>query len=203
GRTSLAVSVASNVLALLVGVPVGLIAGYYGRWADTCLMRLADIQLSVPTTLLAIAVVAVLGPSMVNLVIVLAITRWVLYARAVRASVLEIKEREFVEAAVAAGAPHLVVIKRHVLRNVMTPIIIITSQGIGFIILLEAALSFLGLGVQPPHPSWGEMIAAGRQYLNVAPWVVLAPGLALMITVLAVNFLGDGIRDLLDPRLRW
>jgi peptide/nickel transport system permease protein len=202
GRLSLFISLVSVCIALAIGLLIGLIAGFFGGWVDSVLMRLTDIQLSIPVLLLAITIVAVLGPNITNLIIVLGLTRWISWARVVRANVMQIKELEYIKAARAIGASSFVIIRRHILPNVITPIIIISSQMIGFFILMEAALSFLGLGVQPPDPSWGAMISDGRNYILVAPWSALAPGLALMVTVLAVNILGDGLRDILDPRLK-
>jgi len=202
GRLSLAISVFAVSIALTIGIVMGLFAGYYGGWIDIVLMRFTDIQLAIPVLILAITIVAILGPNITNLIIILGFTRWVTWARIVRANVMQIKELEFIKAARAIGAPPLIIIFRHILPNIVTPIIIISSQMIGFFILMEASLSFLGLGVQPPDPSWGAMIAEGRNYILVTPWNALAPGIALMITVLALNILGDGLRDVLDPRLK-
>lgn len=201
-RYSLAISGAAVGVSGILGCLLGVLAGYFGGTADGVIMRLADIQLAIPTILLATAVIAVLGTNLLNLVLVLALTGWVLYGRTVRGVVLSLKHREFIQAAVSLGAGDFWIMVRHVLPNVLTPAIVIGTQQLGFMILLEAALSFLGLGVQPPQPSWGGMIGEGRTYLNIAPWVVMVPGLALMITVLAVNFLGDGLRDALDPKTR-
>ncbi len=202
GRLSLYISIISVCISLVIGLTIGLLAGYFGGWIEIILMRVTDVQLAIPTLLLAITVVAALGPSITNLILVLAITRWVEWARVIRAAVLSIKENEYVEAARSVGVPQYLIIFRHILPNTLTPVIIITSQMIGFFILMEAALSFLGLGVQPPTPSWGAMIANGRNYIFVAPWIAIIPGIALMITVLAVNIMGDGLRDVLDPRLK-
>lgn len=202
GRISLLISVAAVLLSGVGGTLLGLISGFFGGRLDQIIMRVADVQLSIPVVLLAIAIVAVLGPDLWNLVLVLAISGWVVYARTVRSSVLSLKEREFIEVARALGGTDWWILYRHVLPNVAAPIIVIASQQVGFMILMEAALSFLGLGVQPPVPSWGGMIAEGRNYLNIAPFVALAPGLALMLMVLAVNFVGDGLRDLLDPEMK-
>jgi len=201
-RYSFIISVSTVFFALLLGVSLGLISGYYGGWVDNIVMRFADTQLSIPQLLLAIAIVSVLGPSIVNLIIVLTITTWPHIARLIRSSVLVIREMEFISASKVLGANDTWIMFSQILPNVMTPLLILSSQRIGFIILIEAALSFLGLGVQPPTPSWGVMIADGRDYISTAPWVVLAPGIALMITVLAFNFLGDGLRDALDPKMK-
>jgi len=201
-RYSFIISVSTVFCAIILGVFLGLVSGYYGGWLDNLIMRFADIQLSIPSLLLAIAIVSVLGPSIPNLIIVLIITTWPQIARLIRGSVLVIREMEFISASKVLGGNNLWIMFFQILPNVMTPLLIVGSQQIGFIILVEASLSFLGLGVQPPTPSWGVMIADGRDYIAVAPWVVMAPGIALMITVLAFNFLGDGLRDALDPKMK-
>ena len=202
GRLSLYISITAVIVSLIIGVITGLLSGYFGGWIDTILMRMVDIQLSIPVLILAIAIVAVLGPNLTNLIFVLGFTRWVTWARIVRANVMQVKELEYVKTARAIGASPALVILRHILPNIVTPIIIVSSQSVGLFILMEASLSFLGLGVQPPTPSWGGMIADGRSYIMIYPWHALAPGIAVMITVLAVNIFGDGLRDVLDPRLR-
>jgi peptide/nickel transport system permease protein len=201
-RISLTVGATAVLLSGTLGVLLGLLAGYYGRKLDEVIMRLADIQLAIPTILLAIALVGVLGPSLRNLILVLGITGWVIYARTIRGVVLSLREQQFIEAARALGSGDGRTLFRYVLPNVWTPAIVVASQQIGFMIILESALSFLGLGVPPPTPTWGGMIADGRGYLATAWHVTTFPGLALMATVLAVNFFGDGLRDILDPRLR-
>jgi peptide/nickel transport system permease protein len=201
-RISLLVGVAGVLLSGTLGVLLGLLAGYYGRKVDEAIMRLADIQLAMPTVLLAIALVGVMGPNLRNLILVLGITGWVIYTRTIRGVVLSLRESQFVEAANALGAGDRRILLRHILGNVWTPAVVIGSQQVGFMIILESALSFLGLGVQPPTPTWGGMIADGRGYLATAWHVTTLPGLVLMSTVLAVNFFGDGLRDILDPRLR-
>jgi peptide/nickel transport system permease protein len=201
-RWSLGIAVTAALSAAVIGVLLGIFAGYFGGLGERLIMGFADVQLSIPAVLLAIAVVAVLGPNVRNLVLVLIITSWVLYARTVRAQVLSIKHREFIHAAHALGAGPFGTLWKHVLPNVLAPVIVIFSQQLGFMILMETALSFLGLGIQPPTPSWGGMINEARLYLPIAPWAVLFPGLALMVTVLAVNLLGDGLRDVLDPKTR-
>ena len=202
GRLSLLISVSAVLISLSIGIIMGLLSGYYGGWIDTILMRLTDVQLAVPVMILAIAVVSAVGPNIANLIVVLGFTRWVSWARVVRANVISIKEIEYVKAGRAIGASPTIIILRYILPNILTPIIIISSQMVGFYILLEAGLSFLGLGVQPPTPSWGGMISSGRDYIMLYPWHALSPGIAVMITVLAVNILGDGLRDVLDPRLK-
>ena len=201
-RISLTVGVTAVLLSGSLGMLLGLLAGYYGGRTDEVIMRLADIQLAIPTILLAIALVGVLGPSLPNLILVLGITGWVIYARTIRGVVLSLREQQFVEAARALGSGDRRTLFRCILPNVWTPAIVVASQQVGFMIILESALSFLGLGVQPPTPTWGGMIADGRGYLATAWHVTTFPGLALMATVLAINFFGDGLRDVLDPRLR-
>ena len=202
GRYSLTLAFVCVGFSSVVGTILGLISGYYGKLVDNTIMRVGDIQLSINSTLLAITIVAVLGPSLVNLGIVLIITSWVTFARLIRGNVLVIRNSEFVLASKSFGATNIWIMFTQILPNVLTPLIILFSQQIGFIILMEAGLSFLGLGVQPPTPSWGSMIAESRQYLTIAPWTVLAPGIILMITVLGFNFLGDGLRDVLDPKTK-
>ncbi len=201
-RISLLVGLTAVGLSGTVGVLLGLLAGYYGGKVDETIMRLADIQLAIPTILLAIALVGVMGPNLRNLIVVLGITGWVIYARTIRGVVLSIRAMQFVEAANALGAGDRRTLLGHILPNLWTPAIVIASQQVGFMIIMESALSFLGLGVQPPTPTWGGMIADGRGYLVTAWHVTTMPGLVLMTTVLAVNFFGDGLRDVLDPRLR-
>jgi peptide/nickel transport system permease protein len=201
-RWSLWIASAASLSAAALGTALGLLAGYVGRRFESFIMGVADVQLSVPPMLLAIAVVAAMGPGVRNLILVLAITGWVVYARTARAQVLAVREQEFIQAAEASGASQARILFRHLLPNILTPLIIIFSQQVGFMILMEAALSFLGLGIQPPEPSWGGMISEARLYLPVAPWAVLIPGAALALAVMAVNLLGDGLRDALDPRTR-
>ena len=202
GRYSLTLAFVCVGLSSIFGTILGLISGYFGKFVDNTIMRIGDIQLSINSTLLAITIVAVLGPSLVNLGIVLVITSWVTFARLIRGNVLVIRNSEFVLASKSFGANHVWIMFTQILPNVLTPLIILFSQQIGFVILMEAGLSFLGLGVQPPTPSWGSMIAESRQYLTIAPWTVMAPGIILMITVLGFNFLGDGLRDVLDPKMK-
>ena len=200
-RVTLAVAALAVLVGGVVGVLAGLCAGYYGKWVDRILMRLADVQLSFPLMLLAVLIVAALGPSLPNLIMVLALTTWVRYARIVRGEVLSLREREFVLAARAAGASPARIVLRHLLPNVMTAVLVVGTLELARVIILESALSFLGLGVQPPSPSWGRMLADGRSYLESAWWLATIPGLAILLTVLSVNLVGDWLRDHFDPRL--
>lgn len=201
-RISLIAAILAAALGGVVGVLLGLVSGYYGRWADNVVMRLVDLQLAFPLILLALAMVAVLGPSLKNLVIAMAITGWTTYARMVRATVLSLAKREFVEAALSIGARDWTIMLRHILPNTLAPILVVFTLEMARLVLMEASLSFLGLGVPPPTPTWGRMLSEGRDYMTVAPWVVFFPGVAIMLLVLGINFLGDGLRDALDPRLR-
>jgi peptide/nickel transport system permease protein len=200
-RFSLEVGVVSRILALLLGTCLGLVAGYFGGRTDQAVMRLADVTLAYPGLLLLIAVVAAVGPSKVSLFVALGIVGWAGVARLVRAQVLSLKEREFIAAIRSLGATDASVIVRHVLPNVVTPILVIFSMGLGASIMAESSMSFLGLGAQPPLPSWGSMISGGLDYVRVAPWLSLAPGVVVTLTVLGFNLLGDALRDLHDPRL--
>ena len=201
-RTSLGIAGISVLVAMVFGVMMGLLSGYYGGWLDGLVMRLADIQLSFPYLLLAIAVMALLKPTLANLILVLALRSWVVYARTVRGSVLVAKQREFVEATAALGATDRRIITRHIAPNVIAPIIVISSFQLAELIIAESSLSFLGLGVQPPTPSWGGMLSQGREYLTSAWWLGVFPGLAIILTVLGINLFGDALRDAMDPRLK-
>jgi peptide/nickel transport system permease protein len=201
-RVSLRVGFSVVILASLVGVTLGAIAGYFGGWIDVLVMRLCDILLAFPGILLAIALVAVLGPSLNNVIVALATIGWVGYARLVRGQVLKVREMEYVTAARALGAKSPRVIVLHVLPNVINPVIVMATLGLAGAILAEAALSFLGLGVQPPTPSWGAMLTAGRRYLGLANHLAIFPGIAIMLAVMGLNFLGDGLIDALDPKYR-
>jgi len=200
-RFSLQVGVVSRIIALAVGASLGLLAGYYGGRLDQLVMRMADVTLAYPGLLLLIAVMAAIGPSKTALFVALGGVGWAGVARLVRAQVLSIKEREFVTAIRSLGASDRTIIVRHLLPNVLTPIVVIFSMGLGASIMAESSLSFLGLGAQPPNPSWGSMISSGLDYLRVAPWLSLAPGVVVTLTVLGFNLLGDALRDLLDPKL--
>lgn len=201
-RYSFFIAICSVLISLIIGTVLGLIAGYYGKWIDNLIMRIGDIQLSIPNILLAITIVAILGPGIENVIIVLVLTVWVQYARVVRSSVIVARNMEFVSASRILGASNSWIIFKQVFPNVLTPCLVLASQQIGLMIFIEATMSFLGMGVPSPTPSWGSMIAQGRSYIQPAPWVVLVPGVALMITVLAFNFIGDGIRDAFDPKMR-
>ncbi|MDF1563228.1 MAG: ABC transporter permease [Deltaproteobacteria bacterium] len=199
-RVSLYVALFTTLISVLLGVLAGLYAGYFGGWVDEVLMRIVDILLAFPGILLAIFITAVLGPAIEHLVLALALTGWVGYARLARAQVLALREREFVLAARALGARTPRIFLKHLVPNIAGPIIVQATFGLPGVILAEVALSFLGLGVPPGTPSWGALLEAGAQYLLVAPHLATAPGIAVVITVLGFNFLGDGLRDRLDPR---
>jgi peptide/nickel transport system permease protein len=201
-HASLEVSVVSVGAALVVGVLLGLVAGYYGGFADSFIMRCMDVLFAFPVMLLAIAIVAVLGPGIGNAMIAIAVVYTPIFARITRASVLRVREEVYVRAAVSIGVPDRAIIARHILPNVAGPIIVQTSLSLGFAILSEAALSFLGLGVQPPQPSWGAMLFDARGFVQQAWWMAVFPGLAIVLTVLSFNLLGDALRDVLDPRRR-
>lgn len=199
---SLQVGLLSVAIALFLGAALGTLAGYAGKWVDEAIMRLIDVILAFPGILLAILIVAVLGPSLTNAMIAIGLVNVPVYARLVRASVLSVKTQEFVEAARAAGAPHAAIVFRHVLPNCLTPLIVQATLGIATAILETAGLSFLGLGAQPPTPEWGTMLNNARAFIRSAPWTVTFPGLAIMLVVLGFNLLGDGLRDMLDPKTR-
>jgi peptide/nickel transport system permease protein len=201
-RIALLVALSAVAIAGLLGLGIGLLAGYFGGRVDDFFMRLADIQLAFPFILLAIAVIGVLGPNLGNIIVVVGVSGWVVYARIVRGEVLSLREREFVQAAIAMGSRHRRVILRHIVPNAFTPWLVIATLDMARVIILESALSFLGLGVQPPTPTWGGMLADGRVYLSTAWWLATFPGLAILVTVLGINLLGDGLRDTFDPRLK-
>jgi peptide/nickel transport system permease protein len=201
-RISLSVAVLSVAGSSVLGVLLGLFAGYYRGWVDWSISSLVNIMLTFPFVLLALAVIAVLGPSFWNLIIVLAITGWPVYTRVLRAQTLSLREREFVQAARALGAGDRRIIFRHLLPNVLNLLVVIASLQVAQMIILESFLSFLGLGVQPPIPSWGSMLGDGRLYMFDKWWMATFPGLAIVLTTLAINLVGDGLRDLLDPYSR-
>ncbi len=200
-RISLSAGAATVTACGLLGIVIGLAAGYYRR-LDNVLMRIMDAFMAFPSILLALAIVAALGPGLENAVIAVAISSIPYYMRVVRSSVLAIRESQYVEAAVVSGSSSARIIVRHILPNVMAPIIVLASLGIASGILVGSSLSFLGMGAQPPDPEWGAMLNDGRSILRLAPWVTTFPGLVIMITVLAINLLGDGLRDALDPRMK-
>jgi peptide/nickel transport system permease protein len=201
-RISLLIGLVSVAVSLPLGVCLGLLAGYFSGRLDDITMRVADVQLAFPFILLAITIAGVLGPSPRNVILILAVGGWVVYARLARGQVLSLREKEFIEAARSLGGGNLRIMFRHVLPNVVSPIIVVGTFAVAQMILLESSLSFLGLGVQPPTPSWGGMLNDGRAYITVAWWLTTFPGAAIMLTVLGINFVGDWLRDLLDPRLQ-
>ncbi len=199
---SLKVGFVATGVAICIGVILGALAGYYGRWVDTVIMRFVDIMLCFPAFFLILAVIAILEPSIWNIMIVIGLTSWMGITRLVRADFISLKERDFVQAARAIGASDLRIIFRHILPNAMASVLVAATLGVAGAILTESALSFLGIGVQPPTPSWGNILTAGKNNIDIAWWLSLYPGLAILITVLGYNLLGEGIRDSLDPRLK-
>ncbi len=199
-RVSLLIGFAAVGIAGVVGVAVGLLSGYFGGWLDTIVMRIVDAWLAFPFLLLAIAIVAVLGTGLRNLVLALVVTSWVIYARLVRGEVLSLREREYVMASRGLGVSHWRILVGHVLPNVLPPVLVVATLELGVVIVTEASLSFLGLGVEASRPTWGAMLADGRAYIERAWWLATLPGLAIFAIVLAVNVLGDGLRDAIDPR---
>ena len=201
-RISLEVGFIAVGIALFAGGFLGAVAGYYGGRADNLIMRTMDILLSIPSILLAIAIAASLGPGLFNLMIAVGISATPNYARIVRGSVLSIRNQEFVEAAKAVGSSDLRIIAKHIIPNCLAPIIVQATLGVAIAILTAAGLSFIGLGIQPPIPEWGSMLSGGREYIRDYAYMTIFPGLSIMITILALNFLGDGLRDALDPKLK-
>jgi len=201
-RISLAVGFVAVGISTMVGILLGAVSGYYGGWIDRVLMRFVDIMLSIPTFFLLLAVIAFLEPSIWNIMIVIGLTSWMGVSRLVRAEVLSSKEREFALAARAIGAGDLRMIFKHILPNSMAPVLVSAVLGVAGAILVESALSFLGIGVQPPTASWGNILTAGKDNIEIAWWLSVFPGLAILVTVLAYNLLGEGIRDSIDPRLK-
>lgn len=201
-RVSLKVGIIAVGISIVLGGILGALAGFYGGKIDNIIMRVMDVFLAVPSILLAIAIVSALGPSIINLMVAISISSVPRYARIVRASVLSIRDQEFVEAARAIGANNARIIFRHIIPNSLAPVIVQGTLGVASAILSTAGLSFIGLGIQPPAPEWGSMLSGGRQYLRYAWWVTTFPGVAIMITILSLNLLGDGLRDALDPRLK-
>jgi len=201
-RVSLLIGFAAVGVGILIGATVGIVAGYRGGWIDTIIMTAADAQLAFPFILLAIGIIAVLGPSFPTLVVVVGLSGWMTYARILRAQVLVLRSREFVDAIRALGGSTLRIVLRHILPNVLSSLVVVATLELARAIVLEATLSFLGLGIQPPTPSWGGMIQEGREYLDSAWWISMFPGMVLLMTSLVVSRLGDWLRDVLDPTLR-
>lgn len=201
-RISLPMGLISVGLALFVGLIGGLSAGYYGRWVDTIIMRAVDVMMAFPGLLLALAIVATLGPSLLNAMIAVGLSAAPTYVRVVRASVLSAREMDYVEAARSIGCPDGLIMGRHILPNVVAPVIVLSTLGVASAIITGAALSYLGLGVKPPTPEWGATLSEARNYLRLAPWTTTFPGLAIVVAALSINLLGDGLRDALDPRVR-
>jgi peptide/nickel transport system permease protein len=200
-RVSLIVGLSAVVIAGALGVALGLVSGYYRGFTDDALMRLGDVQLAFPVLVLAVAVLAVLGASLANVILVLGVTGWITYARIVRGETLSLRQREFVEAARALGASDHYLIWRHILPNVLAPVTVVATFSVARTIIAEASLSFLGLGIPPPAPSWGAMLDEGRNYITTGWWLALFPGLAILLLVLGINLVGDWLRDALDPRM--
>jgi peptide/nickel transport system permease protein len=200
-RISLAVGFVAVGISTLIGMVLGALSGYYGGWFDRIIMRFIDIMLSIPTFFLILAVIAFIGPSIWNIMVIIGLTSWMSVARLVRAEFLSLKEREFVLAARAMGAGDFRIIFRHIMINSMAPVLISAILGVAGAVLVESALSFLGLGVQPPTPSWGNILTLGKDNIEIAWWLSVFPGLAILVTVLGYNLLGEGIQDSIDPRL--
>jgi peptide/nickel transport system permease protein len=201
-RISLSIGFLAVAVAVVVGTTLGAMAGYFGGWVDTILMRLTDAILSIPALFFLIVLSVTLGPSVRTMIIVIGLLSWMELARIIRANVLSLKRREFVEAAQTIGARSPQVIARHILPNTLAPIVVAATLGVGNALLTEASVSYLGLGVQPPDPSWGNMLYNAQSYFFNAPWITLYPGVMILITVLCINFIGDGLRDALDPRMK-
>ncbi|HAS80368.1 MAG TPA: ABC transporter permease [Fusobacteriaceae bacterium] len=201
-RVSLQVGILAVGISIIIGGTLGAIAGYYGGKLDNIIMRIMDVFLAVPSILLAIAIVSALGPNLLNLMFAISISSVPGYARIVRSSVISIRDQEFIEAAKAIGADDFRIISKHIIPNALAPVIVQGTLGVAGAILSTAGLSFIGMGIQPPAPEWGAMLSGGRQYLRYAPHVTTIPGVAIVIIILALNLLGDGLRDALDPRLK-
>jgi peptide/nickel transport system permease protein len=201
-RISLSIGFLAVAVAIVVGTSIGALAGYFGGGFDNVLMRITDAVLSIPALFFLIVLSVTLGPSVRTMIIVIGLLSWMELARIIRANVLTLKRREFVEAALTMGAPSARIIGRHILPNTLAPIVVAATLGVGYALLTEASVSYLGLGVQPPEPSWGNMLYNAQSYFFNAPWITLYPGLMILITVLCINFVGDGLRDALDPRMK-
>ena len=202
GQVSLQVGIISVAIGATIGTLLGLVSGYSGGWIDVLIMRLIDMMLAFPGILLALVIIAVLGRNLQNVMIAVGLSSIPVYTHVVRASTLSLKQVDFIVAAQALGASSWRIMSRHILPNVLAPIIVVATNGVAGTIISGAALSFLGLGQQPPDPEWGLMLNEGREFIRVAAWVTTFPGLAIMVTVLSINLLGDGLRDILDPRLK-
>jgi peptide/nickel transport system permease protein len=201
-QISLLVGFVAVGIAVLIGVLVGALAGYYPGWVDTLFMRLVDVMLSIPTFFLILAVIALVGPNLLNIMVVIGVTSWMGVARLVRGEFLALRESDYVVAARALGVPAARIIFRHILPNAMAPVYVSAILGIAAAVLVESSLSFLGLGVQPPTPSWGNILTDGKANIEIAWWLSCFPGVAILVTVLGYNLLGEGLRDALDPRLK-
>ncbi len=199
-RISLSVGIIVVSASVAIGTAIGVISGYFGGIVDEAIMRIVDAFLAFPSTLLALGIAGLFGAGFVNLVIALIVVDWTPYARLVRAAVISIRGQEFIKASIGLGMGDAYVILRHVLPNTLSPLVVMATTGLGYVILAAAGLSFLGFGVQPPTPEWGYMLNDGKTFIRVAPYIMIFPGLAIMVTVLAFNYLGDGLRDMLDPR---
>jgi ABC-type dipeptide/oligopeptide/nickel transport system permease subunit len=202
GRVSLVVGVAAVLLSSTIGVLLGLAAGYFGPRTDWTIMTLVNVMLTFPFVLLALAVIAVLGPSLENMIIVLGVAGWPIYARVVRAETMAIREREFVLAGRALGMSHVRIISRQIVPNLVSAIVVIATLQVAQVIILESFLSFLGLGIQPPTPAWGNMLGEGRVYMLNSWWIATFPGLAIFVTTLVINLMGNALRDWLDPHMK-
>jgi len=201
-RVSLTVGLLVVSSSLLLGLTIGTLSGYHGGWSDEVIMRVVDAFLAFPSLLLALGIAGLFGAGFFNLVIALIVVDWASYARLARGSVMAVKEQEYIKASKGLGAGDLHVIVRHVIPNVMSPLIVMATIGMGYVILAAAGLSFLGFGVQPPTPEWGSMLSEGKIYIRSAPYIMISPGLAIMFTVLAFNYFGDELRDMLDPKIK-
>ncbi|PLR91597.1 ABC transporter permease [Bacillus sp. T33-2] len=199
-RVSISVAAGAVLIGGTIGLIIGLVSGYSGGWIDSVLMRIADMQLAFPFLLLALTMVTILGPSVMNIVLVLSVTSWISYAKVVRSSVLSIKHLEFIEATKAVGASQFTILFRHILPNIISPFIVVASFQVATLIIAESSLSFLGLGVPASQPTWGGMLADGREYMLDAWWIAVFPGIMLMVVAMSANLFGDGLRDALDPR---
>lgn len=202
-RISLSVGITTVLVSVLIGMTLGVLAGYYRTWVDDLIMRLVDIQMGFPTLILALAVLYVAGPGFRNLILVLALTRWPIVARLARGMTLSLREMAYVEAAHASGATNLRIMRQHIVPNLLSPILVVATLEFASVMLAEAALSFLGMGIQPPESSWGLMLSQGRTYMTTAWWLVVAPGVAILLTTLAANLLATSLRSISDPTQRW